>query len=96
MHRLSGNTTTNQKIHIDVQKVPHHGSKRRTELAFFYHPSASVYLISDCSKAYSHPTVQILYNIKSRVVWAWPLLPACIARKGIRRKLSLGPDSVKL
>jgi len=49
MHWLSGDETTNQKIHVDVLKVPHHGSQVTTEPILFYHVSASVYLISGSS-----------------------------------------------
>ncbi|RBR11760.1 hypothetical protein FVER53590_30392 [Fusarium verticillioides] len=57
MNWLSGDEKTNQKIHVDVFKVPHHGSQVTTEPTFFRHVTASVYLISGSSKSHGHPTV---------------------------------------
>ncbi|KAL5589347.1 hypothetical protein FOVSG1_011214 [Fusarium oxysporum f. sp. vasinfectum] len=67
MNWLSGDETTNQKVHVDVLKVPHHGSQVTTEPTLFRHVSASVYLISGSSKSHGHPTVQVLSEIVKSV-----------------------------
>jgi hypothetical protein len=85
MHWLSGDETTNQKIHVDVLKVPHHGSQVTTEPILFYHVSASVYLISGSSPTHGYPTVQLLDMIV-KSVWEEEKLVAASAPSGYRWK----------
>ena len=63
MHWLSGTETQNQNIHVDVFKLPHHGSQVTSEPILFHRVSALVYLIGGSSANHGHPTRQILHNI---------------------------------
>lgn len=85
MHWLSGDETTDQKIHVDVLKVPHHGSQVTTEPILFYHVSASVYLISGSSPTHDHPTVQLLDMIV-KSAWEEEKLVTASAPRGYRSK----------
>lgn len=60
MNWLSGEQDMNQRINVDVLKLPHHGSRVTTDPSFFYFVTAKVYLISRSLQAHAHPAFSTL------------------------------------
>jgi hypothetical protein len=57
--KSAGALDTQDKLHVNVLKLPHHGSKRNVDLAFFQHLTADHYVISANGK-YDNPDTQTL------------------------------------
>ena len=53
----------NQRVEIDVLKVPHHGSGVTSDPTLYAFITASVYLVSGNYSVHGHPTTQTMYHI---------------------------------
>ena len=65
---LSGTKEMNQKVNVNVLKVPHHGSRMTTDPSLFYYVTANVYLISGSLQVHAHPAFSTL---RAMVRYAW-------------------------
>jgi hypothetical protein len=63
----SGLLGSNQPIHLDVLKLPHHGSDRNSDASFFERVSADHYVVSADGIKHHHPSDDTLrWLVQSR------------------------------
>ena len=62
---LKARSCSSRKLHVDVLKVPHHGSSRNVEEDFFRDVTADHYVISANGK-YDNPDAETLKMICAR------------------------------